>query len=46
MSKINDDKSGKPVKVKDDPYAELFADCRNAEEVLQLQAEIEEAERS
>lgn len=30
----------------DDPYAELFADCTTAEEVLQLQAEIEAAERS
>lgn len=32
-------------KVEDDPYAELFADCTTAEEVLQLQKEIEEAER-
>ena len=30
----------------DDPYAELFADCTTAEDVLQLQREIDEAERS
>ena len=30
----------------DDPYAELFADCTTAEDILQLQAEIEAAERS
>lgn len=27
-------------RVKDDPYAELFADCRTAEEVVALQQEI------
>lgn len=33
-----------PQPVKDDPYAELFADCTTPEEVLELQAEIEAAE--
>lgn len=39
-----DDGGMKPVE--DDPYAELFADCVTAADVLQLQKEIEEAERS
>lgn len=34
------------VPAKDDPYRELFADCRTPEQVLQLQQEIDEAERS
>lgn len=49
MSKIyGDDAGGKPSRVfeKDDPYADLFADCTTPEEVLQLQQEIDAAERS
>lgn len=49
MSKIYGDDAGghpSPVSAEDDPYAELFADCTTAEDVLQLQREIEEAERS
>jgi len=44
--KMTDPASGNPRLVKDDPYAELFADCRTAEDVLQLQREIDEAESS
>jgi hypothetical protein len=32
--------------IDDDPYDELFADCQTPEDVMQLQTEIEEAERS
>lgn len=46
IDKMNDDASGRPRKVKDDPFAELFADCGTVEEVLQLQAEIDAMERS
>lgn len=45
MSKMNDPDSGMPVPAKDDPYAELFADCKTVEDVLALQAEIERGER-
>lgn len=44
--KFTDPASGAPQRVTDDPYAELFADCVTPEDVLQLQAEIEAAERS
>lgn len=46
FDKMNDPASGRPQKVTDDPYAELFADCTTPEQVLQLQREIDEAERS
>ncbi|WP_395690685.1 hypothetical protein [Nocardioides sp.] len=39
--KMSDPASGNPVRVEDDPYAEFFADCTTAEEVLALQAEID-----
>lgn len=42
--KMNDPASGRPEKVEDDPYAELFADCTTVEDVLQLQADIDKAE--
>jgi hypothetical protein len=45
-SKFEDKDSGFPQLVKDDPYRLLFADCTTAEEVVQLQAEVDEAERS
>lgn len=41
----NDDKGFRPAP-EADPYAELFADCRTAEDVLQLQREIDAAEAS
>lgn len=44
--KMSDPASGRPERVKDDPYADLFADCTTAEEVLTLQREIEAAEQS
>jgi hypothetical protein len=43
-SKFEDSDSGKPSRVVDDPYAELFADCTTPEQVLELQREIEQAE--
>lgn len=44
--KFEDPDSGNPKREKDDPYAELFADCRTVEDVLQLQRDIEAAENS
>lgn len=49
MAKVNKNPkfNGPTVeRVKDDPYAELFADCVTTEDVLQLQADIEAAEAS
>lgn len=42
--KFTDPLSGDPQRADDDPYAELFADCKTVEDVLQLQRDIEEAE--
>lgn len=44
--KFLDPDSGSPSPEAEDPYADLFADCETPEDVLQLQREIEEAERS
>lgn len=44
--KFEDPDSGNPKREKDDPYAELFADCTTVEDVLQLQHDIEVAENS
>lgn len=44
VRKMEDPDSGKPTRVKDDPYRELFADCQTTEDVLQLQAEIDAME--
>lgn len=44
VRKMEDPASGQPRKVTDDPYEELFADCTTAEDVLQLQAEIDAME--
>jgi hypothetical protein len=42
--KMEDADSGKPRAVEDDPWEELFADCVTAEDVLQLQADIDAME--
>ena len=44
MGKFDEAASGNPEPVADDPYADLFADCVTADDVLQLQREIEGAE--
>lgn len=46
MSKFTDPLSGSPEPVRDDPYADLFADCVTVDDFLQLQREIKEAEAS
>jgi len=46
VDKMTDPDSGRPQRVKDDPYKDLFADCVTVEDVLQLQREIDIAERS
>lgn len=45
MGKFEDPESFKPRLVEDDPYAELFEGL-TAQEMLELQKEIDEAEQS
>ena len=44
--KMDDPDSGRPKKVKNDPYKELFADCHTVADVMQLQAEIDAMEKA
>lgn len=46
VDKMNDPASGRPRRDRDDPFAALFADCETAEDMLQLQRDIEAMERA